>query len=63
MNNGAFFSDELLNEIRSKLEYVDYDPYAGKRIYFDNSGGSLKMKKCCEFIAAETAYPDSPNRP
>jgi selenocysteine lyase/cysteine desulfurase len=63
MNNGAFFSDELLDEIRSKLEYVDYDPYAGKRIYFDNAGGSLRLKKCCEFIAAETAYPDSPNRP
>ena len=62
-NKGALFSDELLAEIRSKLDYVDYDPYAGKRIYFDNAGGSLRLKKCSEFIAVETAFPDSPNRP
>jgi len=62
-NTGEFFSDELLQEIRAKMDYVDYDPYAGKRIYFDNAGGSLRLKKCSEFLAAETAFPDSPNRP
>ncbi|MCL1940611.1 MAG: aminotransferase class V-fold PLP-dependent enzyme [Synergistaceae bacterium] len=62
-NKGEFFSDELLGEIRAKLDYVDHDPYAGKRIYFDNAGGSLRLKKCSEFVAAETAFPDSPNRP
>ena len=62
-NKGEFFTDELLKEIRAQLDYVDYDPYAGKRIYFDNAGGSLRLKKCSEFIAAETAFPDSPNRP
>jgi selenocysteine lyase/cysteine desulfurase len=62
-NKGELFSNELLGEVREKLDYVDYDPYAGKRIYFDNAGGSLRLKKCSEFIAAETAFPDSPNRP
>ncbi|GHV37317.1 cysteine desulfurase-like protein [Synergistales bacterium] len=62
-NKGKFFSDELLKEIRAQLDYVDFDPYAGKRIYFENAGGSLRLKKCGEFIARETAFPDSPNRP
>jgi selenocysteine lyase/cysteine desulfurase len=62
-NKGEFFSDDLLNEIRAQLDYVDFDPYAGKRIYFENAGGSLRLKKCSEFIARETAFPDSPNRP
>ncbi|MCL2565005.1 MAG: aminotransferase class V-fold PLP-dependent enzyme [Defluviitaleaceae bacterium] len=60
---GEFFSPELLAQIRSRLDYVDYDPYAGKRIYFENAGGSLRLKKVSEFIAKETAFPDSPNRP
>ena len=60
---GAFFSPELLEQIRAQLDYVDYDPYAGKRIYFENAGGSLRLKKVSEFIGAETAFPDSPNRP
>ena len=62
-NQGELFSPELLNEIRMQLDYVDYDPYAGKRIYFDNAGGSLRLKKVSKFISEETAFPDSPNRP
>jgi len=60
---GAFFSHELLDAIRAQLDYVDHDPYAGERIYFENAGGSLRLKKVSEFIGRETAFPDSPNRP
>jgi len=62
-NQGEFFSPELLVQIREQLAYVDHDPYAGKRIYFDNAGGSLRLKKVSQFLAEESAYPDSPNRP
>ena len=47
---GAFFSDELLTELRNQIEYVDHDP-AGKRIYFENAGGSLTLKSCCEIAS------------
>ena len=62
-NRGQFFSPELLTQIRDQMDYVDYDPYAGKRIYFDNAGGSLRLKKVSQFLCEESAYPDSPNRP
>ena len=63
LKKGEFFSNELLAQIRSQLDYVDYDLYAGKRIYFENAGGSLRLKKVSEFIGRESAFPDSPNRP
>jgi len=60
---GELFSPELLAGIREQLDYVDHDPYAGKRIYFDNAGGSLRLKEISRFLSVETAFPDSPNRP
>jgi len=62
-NRGELFSPDLLTAIREQFDYVDYDPYAGKRIYFDNAGGSLRLKEVSRFLAAENAFPDSPNRP
>ena len=59
---GKFFSTQLLKEIRDKFYYVDSDPYNGKRIYFDNAGGSLRLKSVVELVNKYTPLPDSPNR-
>ncbi|GEM_PF-33083 len=59
---GKFFSDELLKELREQIECVDHDP-AGKRIYFENAGGALTLKSCCEIAATANKIPDFPNRP
>jgi selenocysteine lyase/cysteine desulfurase len=60
---GRFFSGQLLEEIRDKFYYVDSDPYNGKRIYFENAGGSLRLKSVVELVNKYTPLPDSPNRP
>lgn len=55
-------SPELVKEIREKFVYVDWDPYSGKRIYFDASGGSVRLKSVIEAVAKETALPDEHHR-
>jgi len=56
------FSQELMEEIRSQFLYVDWDPYSGKRIYFDAASGSLRPKSVIEAMAKETCLPDQQGR-
>ena len=35
---------ELIKEIREKFCHVEECPYSGKRIFFENAGGSLTLK-------------------
>ncbi len=55
--NGLFTTD-FLEKIRDKFLYVDWDPYTGQRIYFEASGGSLRLKSVLDTMARETALPD-----
>ncbi len=52
------FSPELLKKVREKFLYVNWDPYTGHRVYFEASGGSLRLKKVMETLAYENALPD-----
>ena len=54
----GLFSPELLAEIRSRFMYPDWDPYSGKRVYLEASGGSLRLKSVVETISREAALPD-----
>jgi cysteine desulfurase/selenocysteine lyase len=54
----GLFSPELLAEIRNRFLYVDWDPFSGKRVYLEASGGSLRLKSVMETIAKESALPD-----
>ena len=58
----SFFTNELLQEIRERFIYLDWDPYTGKRIHFEASGGSVRLKSVVEAVAKETALPDEHNR-
>ena len=57
------FSKELVEEIRNKIADIDSDPSGGRRIYFENAGGSLTLKSCCSIASSLSAIPDFPNRP
>ena len=52
------FSPEFQAEIRNRFMYPDSDPYSGKRVYFEASGGSLRLKAVVDTIAREAALPD-----
>lgn len=58
----GLYSRELMEEIRSRFLYVDYDPYSGKRIFFEAASGSLRPKSVVEAMAKETRLPDQQGR-
>jgi selenocysteine lyase/cysteine desulfurase len=62
MENKSVFSDTLLEEIRSRFTHVESDPFSGKRIYFENAGGTLKLKSIFEVLKLYTALPDNAGR-
>ncbi len=58
----GLYSSGLMEEIRSRFEYVDWDPYPGKRIYLEAASGSLRPKSVIEAMAKETCLPDQQGR-
>ena len=53
------FSEEELAEIRAQFYYVDEDYYGRKRLFFDNAGGSLRLKKAEEAFHKIDSMPDA----
>ncbi len=56
------FDPALSAEIKDRFYYVDADPEFGKRLFFENSGGSLRLKASVEAQAKYQAFPDCPER-
>lgn len=56
------FSAELLTQIRAKFHHVDTCPYAGKRVYLENAGGSLTLKSLAARTAELACLPDNEGR-
>lgn len=60
--NGILFSDEYQKHLKEQFCYPDADPEHGKRLFFENSGGSLRLKQAVEAKASAEQYPDCPER-
>lgn len=60
--NGLLFEDDFQKELKEKFCYTDGDPVYGERLFFENSGGSLRLKKCVEAKASAEMFPDCPER-
>lgn len=58
----TFFSPELQKDIRDRFFYVDEDKQGRKRIFFENSGGSLRLKACVKAKDEYERIPDCPER-
>ncbi len=56
---GNLFSNEELQEIRSKFKYVDRDFEGTKRLFFDNAGGSLRLIRAEEEFKRVDEFPDA----
>ena len=52
----------LIESIRKKFMHVETCPFEGKRIFFENAGGSLKLKSVVETSALYASYPDNQGR-
>jgi cysteine desulfurase / selenocysteine lyase len=58
----GLFSPGLMQEIRNQFIYVDWDPYSGKRTFFDAASGSCRPKRVVEAMGLETCLPDQQGR-
>ena len=56
------FDDAFLKEIQDKFYYVHEDYLGRKRQFFENSGGSLRLKAAVEEKARLEKIPDCPER-
>lgn len=56
------FAPALMREIRDRFAYVDRDPFAGQRIFFESAGGTLRLRSVVEAVHDYTGYPDNPGR-
>lgn len=57
-----FFEPALQAEVKDRFFYVNEDYKGRKRQFFENSGGSLRLKACVEEKAKYEAFPDCPLR-
>ena len=58
---GEFFSDALTKAIKEKFYHVDTDPITNKRrLFFDNSGGSFRLKAANDIFTKLDQLPDCP---
>lgn len=56
---GELFSEELSHIIKDKFLYVDNDPILREnRLFFDNAGGSLRLKEVNDIFQKIDALPD-----
>ncbi len=59
---GLLFEEDFQKSLKAKFCYADADPESGKRIFLDNSGGSLRLRAAVEAKAEIEEYPDCPER-
>lgn len=59
---GLLFDEAFQKELKAQFCHVDADPEHGQRLFFENSGGSLRLKKCVEAKARLEEFPDCPER-
>ncbi|MGJ7503948.1 aminotransferase class V-fold PLP-dependent enzyme [Variovorax sp. ZT5P49] len=62
LEHGQTFSDALMREVKARFLQVDHDHHGRERLYFDNAGGSFRLKAAVERFAQVDAIPDNAER-
>ena len=60
--NNPLFGTVCQNALKEKFYYADFDHTGAERLFFDNSGGSLRLKATVEAKARIEQLPDCPER-
>ncbi len=60
--NGLAFSDEIMKEVQDKFLYLNEDKFVGERLFFDNAGGSFRLKEVEKCFTEMDSIPDCPER-
>ena len=61
-SQGEFFPESLMQAINARFHHVDRDIDGRKRLFFDNAGGSFRLKTAVDTYARIDAMPDWPER-
>lgn len=61
-DQGEFFPEALRRRIKDRFLHVDRDAFGRERLFFENAGGSLRLKAAVEAFARVDAMPDSSER-
>lgn len=61
-SHGEFFPEALTQEINARFHHVDRDMDGRERLFFDNAGGSFRLKAAVDAYARVDALPDCPER-
>lgn len=56
------FETDFINKLKAQFAYVDETPDGAERLFFDNSGGSLRLKSAVAAKAETELLPDCPER-
>lgn len=62
LERGLAFPDALMREVKARFLQVDHDHHGRERLYFDNAGGSFRLKAALERFAQVDAIPDNAER-
>lgn len=63
LHDKGLFTEALLGGVRRKFLHVDEDSLRpGRRIYFDNAGGSFRLRRALEAFYAMDSLPNCPER-
>ncbi len=58
---GLLFEPDMQLKVRERFCNMDEDMF-GKRIFFENSGGALRLKACIDAVVKYDSHPDCPGR-
>ncbi|MGZ5180229.1 MAG: aminotransferase class V-fold PLP-dependent enzyme [Ramlibacter sp.] len=61
-DRGEAFPADLSRQIKARFHHVDHDFMGRERLFFENAGGSLRLKAALEAVAKVDAVPDSAER-
>ncbi|MGO1059583.1 aminotransferase class V-fold PLP-dependent enzyme [Planococcus sp. FY231025] len=57
-----FFPADLQNQLNGRFYFLNQDVYGTQRLFFENAGGSLRLKSAVEAQTKYSAFPDCPER-
>ena len=60
--HGEFFPDDYQKKLMAEFCYGNEEPEYGHRLFFENSGGSLRLRRAVKAKADLEEYPDCPER-
>jgi cysteine desulfurase / selenocysteine lyase len=62
LHRGEAFPAEVSRQIKDRFHHVDHDFMGRQRLYFENAGGSLRLKAATEVASKVDAIPDNAER-